>query len=229
MSRFYVALGGERQGPFTLQQLLDRSVPLMPDSLVWQQGTADWMAASTVAPLAPLFVIDEAEPPPFIPAGSKAIDGRPETSTGPQWIVIYAMGVVPLLWICQRLINIAGLYAQRTDPEFATIALCMGVWAIVTATVTGTIFAGGRRLAFKSTRRSGLLRVGLILNVVLSLLIAVYFVIAVAVLIYQSTPTSSEPDDTLGAIAFLAGTVLCVLNFVVDIVAWFQLRRLTRK
>ncbi len=61
---FYVAVGGQQQGPFdmgTLQQHV-RSGQLTRDTLVWKAGMANWAKAGDVADLASLFA---AVPPPL--------------------------------------------------------------------------------------------------------------------------------------------------------------------
>ncbi|MFN2109926.1 MAG: DUF4339 domain-containing protein, partial [Anaerolineae bacterium] len=61
---FYVAIGGQQQGPFdmaTLQQYV-QSGQLTRDTLVWKAGMANWTKASEVSDLSNLF---GATPPPL--------------------------------------------------------------------------------------------------------------------------------------------------------------------
>ena len=64
---FYVAVNGQQQGPFNIQQL-QGMIPgggFGPNSLVWTAGMSGWAAASTVAALSGLF--GPVPPPPPLP------------------------------------------------------------------------------------------------------------------------------------------------------------------
>jgi membrane protease subunit (stomatin/prohibitin family) len=61
---FHIAVGGQQQGPFTLDQLR-ASGQVTPETLIWAAGMPAWAAASSVPELAPLFA---ATPPPLPPA-----------------------------------------------------------------------------------------------------------------------------------------------------------------
>lgn len=67
---FHVALHGQAAGPFTTAQLQGyaQNGQLTPDTLVWTNGMANWVKASTVPTLQPLF----AAPPPLPPQGGDA-------------------------------------------------------------------------------------------------------------------------------------------------------------
>jgi hypothetical protein len=68
-AKFHVALGDQSAGPFdvpTLQQYV-QSGQLTKDTLVWQEGMADWTAAGQVPELSSLF--GGATPPPLPPTG----------------------------------------------------------------------------------------------------------------------------------------------------------------
>lgn len=63
---FYVAVNGQQQGPFNIQQL-QGMIPgggFGPNSLVWTAGMSGWAAASTVAALSGLFGPVPPPPPP---------------------------------------------------------------------------------------------------------------------------------------------------------------------
>ena len=65
---FYVAVNGQQQGPFNIQQL-QGMIPgggFGPNSLVWTAGMSGWAAASTVAALSGLFGPVPPPPPPPI-------------------------------------------------------------------------------------------------------------------------------------------------------------------
>jgi membrane protease subunit (stomatin/prohibitin family) len=62
--QLYVAVNGQQSGPFDLAvlQQMARSGQLSRDSLVWKQGLAAWVAASTVEECAAIFAV---VPPPL--------------------------------------------------------------------------------------------------------------------------------------------------------------------
>lgn len=65
-TRWHMAVGQEAKGPYTQQQLqaMAASGQLTADTLVWQNGMAEWQAASTVQALSGLFTTP-ADPPPI--------------------------------------------------------------------------------------------------------------------------------------------------------------------
>lgn len=65
--RFYVAINGTATGPFDLITLssMVASKSLAPESLVWQEGMANWVLAKTVPAIAALF--NNGSTPPPIP------------------------------------------------------------------------------------------------------------------------------------------------------------------
>ena len=64
---FYVAVNGQQQGPFNIQQLqgMIHGGGFGPNSLVWTAGMSGWQAASTVAALSALFGPVPPPPPPI--------------------------------------------------------------------------------------------------------------------------------------------------------------------
>ncbi len=67
---FHVDMGGQSQGPFTVEQIQSgvANGQVLPTSLVWAAGMAGWIAASTVPALQALFQA----PPPLPPAAPPA-------------------------------------------------------------------------------------------------------------------------------------------------------------
>ena len=63
---FYLAVNGQQQGPFSIQQLqgMIAGGGFGPNSLVWTAGMSGWAAASTVAALSGLFGAVPPPPPP---------------------------------------------------------------------------------------------------------------------------------------------------------------------
>lgn len=70
MAQFFVSIGGQQQGPFGIPQLQQMKAQnsLTPDTLVWKQGMASWLAAKQVPELANLFAAAVPPPPPPPPA-----------------------------------------------------------------------------------------------------------------------------------------------------------------
>ncbi len=64
---YFLAAGGKQSGPFELSSLSGKiaSGEFKPDTLVWKDGMAGWVAAGQVDELKPLF---PAQPPPLPPA-----------------------------------------------------------------------------------------------------------------------------------------------------------------
>lgn len=68
MAPFYLYLNGQQVGPLQMQQLPQyvQSGQLMPDTMVWKNGMAQWQAAKTVPELQQFFAANC--PPPMPPA-----------------------------------------------------------------------------------------------------------------------------------------------------------------
>lgn len=75
---FHVAIDGQQQGPFTLDQL--RSAGITPTTLVWASGMPQWSPASAVPALGALFQA----PPPLPPQAGPTPPVPPEQSTPPE-------------------------------------------------------------------------------------------------------------------------------------------------
>jgi hypothetical protein len=66
MSEYYLADGGQRRGPFPIEQL--RAQGLTADTLVWREGMANWERAEDVI-----------EVRPYLPApGADVVGGHPQ-------------------------------------------------------------------------------------------------------------------------------------------------------
>ena len=67
---FHVAVNGQTQGPFSLQQMAAgvSQGQINGETMVWSQGMAGWMPASQVAQLASCFAAPPPPPPP-VPGG----------------------------------------------------------------------------------------------------------------------------------------------------------------
>ena len=63
MDGYFIHDGNERQGPFTVDELKQKSI--RRDTPVWKKGLTDWTRAGDIAELKSLF---ENIPPPFHPS-----------------------------------------------------------------------------------------------------------------------------------------------------------------
>lgn len=64
MKQYFYVEGGSQQGPFTIEELVEKNLNL--DTLVWKEGMANWQKIAEVAELAPIFKALMVPPP--IPA-----------------------------------------------------------------------------------------------------------------------------------------------------------------
>jgi hypothetical protein len=92
LAGYFVAVNGQQTGPydtFGLKQLIDRG-QLTRDSLVWKEGMLNWVAAGTVAELAPLF----ASIPPPLPTNQQPPPVPDQSQTDEyRWYNSYAPGL----------------------------------------------------------------------------------------------------------------------------------------
>ncbi|MBR5687877.1 MAG: DUF4339 domain-containing protein [Prevotella sp.] len=77
---YFIAINGQQQGPFTIDAL--RGQHITPDTLVWAQGMSNWMPASQVGELQPLFFNQSAGQPQYQHAAN--VGGAPYQQAGPQ-------------------------------------------------------------------------------------------------------------------------------------------------
>jgi hypothetical protein len=92
LAGYFVAVNGQQTGPYDasgLRQLIDRG-QLTRDSLVWKEGMLNWVAAGTVAELAPLF----ASIPPPLPTNQQPPPVPDQSQTDEyRWYNSYAPGL----------------------------------------------------------------------------------------------------------------------------------------
>ena len=85
MAQYYYTDGKERYGPFTIEQLQERSIT--PETLVWKEGMADWMPARQVTELDSLLL----STPPLSP-------------TPPIHTAVPSMGTPPKNWLVESIL-----------------------------------------------------------------------------------------------------------------------------
>jgi uncharacterized membrane protein YhaH (DUF805 family) len=75
MKKYFYSKGGEKEGPVTLEELIQISIE--PKTLIWHEGLDDWKLAESVEELKSLF---ELTPPPIVPEIDDRIIPKPTTS-----------------------------------------------------------------------------------------------------------------------------------------------------
>ncbi len=73
MTNYYVAVGNDRRGPFTIEQLQAQGIG--PESLVWAEGMAEWQPASRVPALSAILSVPPG--PTFPPSPSMPFSPPP--------------------------------------------------------------------------------------------------------------------------------------------------------
>ena len=98
---WWYANGSQQQGPISAQELkrIAAEGGLQPDALLWREGMAEWIAASSVRGLLPAAEVTLPVPPPVPPppppaaaAGGWGAPTAPETSAPPAWAAASAAG-----------------------------------------------------------------------------------------------------------------------------------------
>jgi hypothetical protein len=77
---YFVTVGGQQQGPFTLAQL--QAQGLRPETPVWRRGTAQWVRADQLPEVNALFT----GAVPSVPAPAGATGGRPWNPVAVAWL-----------------------------------------------------------------------------------------------------------------------------------------------
>jgi hypothetical protein len=184
MTRYYVAVGSERTGPFSPDELRAAAIAIEPGTLVWTQGMSEWSRADCVAELTPLLAeakargsaSSPAEPPP-VPMAAMAAQGavgtdfillNPRLPRMAQAICVFGLVVGPALW----LINTVSCLASYGDYDTSTplgwlMSACEVVFAIGSLITMVVIALGAWQ--FRDLRRVGLtvLKIGFWADIVL--------------------------------------------------------------
>lgn len=232
MTRYYVAIGSERKGPFALDEL--RSVPLARDTLVWSQGMDDWAPAEKVPDLLPLLT-DSMPPavqpaaPANVPAAAASAPATAGAASGAstddfilanprlprmaQAICVYVLVVGPAMWLLNNVSCLALRRWDDTTRSAAALFVLEVIYAIVTLVTALLLAIGGLQL--RALRAAGvtLLKVGLWTNMV------IYFVtFIVGIGIGIATADELAPAETPPNV----GDVVQIMLFVATILmmAW---------
>ena len=96
MKEYYIAINGRQQGPFSLEELLEKRFGC--DDLVWHTGMARWAKASDLPELADYLGRQWSTPPPLPPAGEEsAVAKSPRPSRSPFKAWLYILFTVAVL------------------------------------------------------------------------------------------------------------------------------------
>lgn len=79
MSEYYIIRNDRPAGPFTLKELA--AMVITPDTMVWMEGEADWIAAGSVGELQSLFATSTAQTLPPYPKPSGRATEAPRYDT----------------------------------------------------------------------------------------------------------------------------------------------------
>ena len=101
--KYWISLNGEKDGPYTLDQLLQKTIP--PTTLVWHEGLTQWVQANML----PEFAIM------FAPIESKPVTPTPQQQCPPTYLV---WAILSTLCCCQIFGIVAIIYAANVKSKF---------------------------------------------------------------------------------------------------------------
>jgi len=197
LSKYFIALDGQRRGPFALEQLRDQ--PIDPATPVWHPGLEDWVRAEEVAELKQLLAD---LPPPLPPAPPMApvvqkpdyLIAHPALPKMARLICLYVLVLSPALWVIGN--GLVCLYKPpwRGLEGSAAAAIVLVVWLLSLGT-TIVAFVGGLDIHRMNCRGTKLLKLAFSLDLVGALLSLI-----LGILIAVATPEQVERADNLGAV-----------------------------
>lgn len=131
MANWYIFQNGIQKGPLTIEQLSAEHI--MPDTMVWREGMAQWTEAGRMAELSFLFA--GTTPPPHYQARPSGIYSDPMNSTY-QNTPLYTSGkdktVAGILAILFGWLGLQYFYLGKVAGGFITILLSLvtcGIWS----------------------------------------------------------------------------------------------------
>lgn len=111
MSQFYYTDGKERFGPFSLEQLRERSIT--GETLVWKEGLPDWVPARNLSELVSLFPESSTMPPPVgLQTPMVSMEAPPKN-----WLI---ESILVTLLCCLPLGIVGIVYATKVDTLWTT-------------------------------------------------------------------------------------------------------------
>lgn len=210
MTRFYVAVGSDRKGPFAPDELRT-ALRLQPDSLVWAQGMDEWTRAEQVPELAPALAEAAAtavanepagvaappdQPPPVPSRFGRVIVGgdddfillNPRLPRMAKALCAFVLVVNPALWVLGSLSCLT--FRRWDDPSAADNALLVAefVFSLAGLATAALLVYGGLKL--RALRRAGvtILKAGFWADVAL-------FAVAIVIMIAIGLASAAAPVD----------------------------------
>jgi len=132
MDKWYCAVGGEKYGPvaFEVLQQWVREGRLRPGDLVWQEGMADWAAASSVQGL---FIIAPTGAPAMVQGAPAPVQVAPQKAAGVALaaLILGLCGLIPgfgaLCALAAIVLGIVALCKQTSRKGMAIAGLVLGL------------------------------------------------------------------------------------------------------
>jgi hypothetical protein len=110
MSQYYYTDGKERFGPFSLEELKDKSIA--PATLVWKEGLPDWVSARDLTDLESLFSQGSNFPPMVPTYSSPVIETQPKN-----WLI---ESILVTILCCLPLGIVGIIHATKVDTLWST-------------------------------------------------------------------------------------------------------------
>ena len=247
--RWWLALGGKSEGPYTRDDIAGRlrSGQVTAATPACLEGAADWKPLSSWPDLAMAFSpasASAAPPPPIPPPFPNAAQG-PAAGAGasqpvltnpllPQmanWICIYSIGVAPVIWFFQYMLCcIDGTFSSDSDLA-ALGALFQAVDALKSLAVTVLLVIGGMRLRRLRASGSFLIRIALwigLLGGAVLYAIGLFGGVALAMSAGEGEIAASAPPEN-PAETLVQGAHLvvgfCELLFMIAALVWLTRRQ----
>jgi hypothetical protein len=171
LSKYYIALAGERRGPFTLEELQNQA--LTPDTPLWHAGMTDSLRAEQMPEVKQL--LDEM-PPPLPPPATPSVTpqalqvslwddyliAHPKLPKMAQLICLYALVLSPALWAINN--AICTFNPPWADSHGASLVIVTLVAWVLSLGTTALLFIGGVKLRKRDLGGISLLKLGFTLD-----------------------------------------------------------------
>ena len=226
---WYYVQSGEAAGPISDGELLSRlqTGSLLPSTLVWRKGMADWQAASEVVPK-----IQLAPPvtgPVFSPASSSFIEAPPELTSGtppvlPNFFCTYCGNIIP----ADQLVRIGGRNVCAACKPAYVQQVTEGIDAPLRAPVlqntiapSGPMMTGPETdLADPTLRLVGYLLDLLFIAVPAGIIFFVFFIFVFIATVRRAGTMASNNEEVIGfafigLIALTVGAMLLYWTFFI--------------
>lgn len=183
--KYYVRVGDENRGPFTIDDLKSRGVD--PSTYVWREGMADWVRADQLPELqGALKSIGGGSPyssPQSRPQQNYGYQGYPQQRSGPPQfhsgfgVTSFVLAMVGLLCDVIMLLMSVSMAGSRMDRDAVMMVSCT-VWIGLILHFFGAIF--GLIGVLQADRKKVFGVIGLVINSVILLLVLILFLMGMA-------------------------------------------------